>query len=217
MMVGDLDRATHIARSEMLRKGLSLTEATRRLARAAGVKDGIEVLPVCEEEFSTYIKTPDGWMHFQEFWVGRRGEPEVLGVEFKGVENARVTEDVRRAVEESDAVVIGPSNPVTSITPILEVGGMRDLLKEKFVVAISPILGNKAVSGPAAKLMRAAGYDVSADGVAECYSDFLDVMVVHEGDECSWKHVETNILMKSREDEVRLAKFVADLVDEMIS
>jgi len=217
MMVGDLDRATHIARSEMLRKGMSLTEATRRLARAAGVKDGIEILPVCEEEFSTYIKTPDGWMHFQEFWVGRRGEPEVLGVEFRGVENARVTEDVRRAVEESDAVVIGPSNPVTSITPILEVGEMRDLLKEKFVVAISPIVGNKAVSGPAAKLMRAAGYDVSADGVAECYSDFLDVMVVHEGDECSWRHVETNILMKSREDEVRLAMFVAGLVDEMIS
>jgi len=213
MMIGDIDRATHIARSEMLRRGITLTEATRRLARAVGVKEGVEVLPACEEEVSTYIKTPEGWLHFQEFWVARRGEPEVLGVEFRGIERAKITEDVRKAVEESNAVVIGPSNPITSITPILEVRGMRELLKEKFVVAVSPIVGRRAVSGPAAKLMRAVGYEVSADGVAECYSDFLDLIVVHEGDECGWRHVDTNVLMESREDEIRLAKFIIKLVE----
>ncbi len=209
MMIGDMDRATHIARSEMLRKGLSLTEATKRLSKAMGVK--AEVLPVCNEEFSTYIKTPEGWMHFQEFWVERRGEPEVLGVEFRGIEKAKVSKDVVSAIERSDVVVIGPSNPITSIGPIVSVRGVKELLKEKPVIAVSPVVGRKAVSGPASKLMRAMGFEVSADGVAECYSDFLDLIVVHESDECEWKHVKTNIIMKNEEDEVRLARFLLEV------
>ncbi len=209
MMIGDMDRATHIARSEMLRKGLSLTEATKRLSKAMGVK--AEVLPVCNEEFSTYIKTPEGWMHFQEFWVERRGEPEVLGVEFQGIEKAKVSKDVVSAIERSDVVVIGPSNPITSIGPIVSVRGVKELLEEKPVIAVSPVVGKKAVSGPASKLMRAMGFEVSADGVAECYSDFLDLIVVHESDECEWKHVKTNIIMKNEEDEVRLARFLLEV------
>ncbi len=212
MIIGDVDRATHIARSEMLRNGFTLTEATRAIKNAFGVK--AEVLPVCEEEVSTYVKTPKGWLHFQEFWVVERGKPEVEKVEFRGIEKAKLTKDVKRAVIESDAIVIGPSNPVTSITPILEVGEMRKMLKDKFVVAISPIVGKKAVSGPAEKLMRAFGLEVSASGVAECYSDFLDLIVVHEKDDCEFKHVKTNILMKCREDEIRLAKFLLDVIGQ---
>ncbi len=214
LMIGDMDRATHIARSEMLRKGMSLTESTRRLAVVMGVR--AEVLPVCEEDISTYIKTPEGWMHFQEFWVERRGEPDVLDVEFRGIERARITRDVEDAVERSDAVVIGPSNPVTSIMPVISVKGMRSLLKEKPVVAVSPIVGRKPVSGPAAKLMSAKGYDVSADGVFECYSDFLDLIVVHRGDRCSFRHVEEDIIMRNREGEIRLARRIAEIVEQLV-
>ncbi len=214
MMIGDLDRATHIIRSELLRKGYSLTDATREIKNMFGVK--AEVLPVCNEEISTYIKTCDGWLHFQEFWVCSKGEPEVLDVEFRGIEKAKLTNDVKFAIKNSDAVVIGPSNPITSITPIIEIENMRMLLKSKFVLAISPIIGNKPVSGPAGKLMRAFGLEVSANGVANYYSDFLDLIIVHSGDTCEFEHIETNILMKCKEDEVRLAKFLINTLREYI-
>jgi len=214
LKIGDIDRATHIARSELLRKGYTLTQATRIVKNSFHIK--AEILPVCEEEVKTYIKTPEGWMHFQEFWVLRRGNPEVEDVEFRGIEKAVITEDARRAIENSNAVVIGPSNPVTSILPILEVKGVRKTLKDKVVIAVSPIINDKPVSGPAAKLMRAKGLEVSANGVAEFYSDFLDLIIVHSGDRCSYRHEETNILMKSREDEVKLAKFVLGVVERLL-
>jgi len=214
LMIGDLDRATHIARSELLRKGYTLTQATRLVKNSFRIK--AEILPVCEEEVETYVKTPEGWMHFQEFWVLRRGKPEVEDVEFRGIERAVVTEDAYRAISNCDAVVIGPSNPVTSVLPILEVKGVRRALRDKVVIAVSPIIKGKPVSGPAEKLMRAKGLEVSANGVAEFYSDFLELIVVHRGDSCSYKHEETNILMKSREDEVRLAKFLLNLVEKLL-
>ncbi|AEA46351.1 2-phospho-L-lactate transferase [Archaeoglobus veneficus] len=212
LMIGDKDRATHILRSEMLRRGYTLTAATRELAKRYGIKN--DVLPMCEEDVATYIVTPEGEMHFQEFWVKRRGEAEVVDVVFRGIEEARMTEDVEKAIKRSKAVVIGPSNPITSIMPILSVKGLRELLRKKTVLSVSPIIGSKPVSGPAAKLMRAKGYEVSPSGVVDCYSDFLDIFVVDESDrvERDIEVVKTNILMKNKEDEKRLAKFVLDVL-----
>ena len=212
LMIGDADRATHILRSELLRAGYSLTTATKELAKRYGVKQ--EVLPMCEEEVATHVITPEGEMHFQEFWVKQRGEPEVIDVVFKGIEMARMTKDVEKVIKNSKAVVIGPSNPITSVMPILSVKGVKELLRKRTVIAVSPIIGSKAVSGPAAKLMRAKGFEVSPSGVVDCYSDFLDAIVIHNGDSVK-RNVEvfrTNVLMKKREDERRLARFILDVI-----
>jgi LPPG:FO 2-phospho-L-lactate transferase len=216
MAIGDLDRAFHIFRSELLRKGYTLTEATKALRRALGVKQ--EVLPMCDEDVETRIVTSEGDMHFQEFWVKRKGKPNVLDVYFKGIEKARATEDVLKILRSCDFVLIGPSNPITSITPILSVRGIREVLREKDVIAVSPIVGNKAVSGPAGKFMKAKGFDVSPLGVANIYSDFLNILVVDEvdrhlvGEYKGIKIVSTNTIMKSVDDSKRLAEFILSLI-----
>ncbi|WP_457550563.1 2-phospho-L-lactate transferase [Archaeoglobus sp.] len=215
MMIGDLDRATHIFRSELLRQGYTLTEATKKLKNAFGVK--AEVLPMCEEDVATIIVTPQGEMHFQEFWVKRKGEPEVLDIYFKGIENAKATDDVVKALECCDGVIIGPSNPITSVMPILLVKGIKERLRRKKVVAVSPIVGNRPVSGPAGKFMRAKGYEVSPLGVVEVYADFLDVLVVDSSDADlvgKYKGIEvvaTDTIMKGKEDAKRLSEFLLEL------
>jgi LPPG:FO 2-phospho-L-lactate transferase len=215
MMIGDLDRATHIFRSELLRRGCSLTEATRMLKNAFGIK--AEILPMCEEDVATIIVTPQGEMHFQEFWVKYKGMPEVLDIYFKGIENAKATQDVARALDECDGVIIGPSNPITSIMPILLVDSVKERLKRKKVVAVSPIIGGKPVSGPAGKFMRAKGYEVSPLGVADVYADFLDVLVVDSSDSNlvgkykGIKIVATDTIMRNKNDAKRLSEFLLEL------
>ncbi|MDP2844592.1 MAG: 2-phospho-L-lactate transferase, partial [Candidatus Methanoperedens sp.] len=137
LMIGDADRATHIFRSELMRKGASLTEATQKLSSALGIKAAI--LPMCDEKVDTLINTPQGYMHFQDFWVGKRGEPEVLYVKLTGIGKAKPTKEVVEALEYEENVVIGPSNPITSIGPILALKGMRKILAKKKVIAVSPI------------------------------------------------------------------------------
>ncbi len=213
LMIGDADRATHIMRSELLRRGMSLTEATKKVAEAYGVES--EVLPMCEEEVETRIVTDEGDMHFQEFWVMRKGEPEVTDVYFRGIEDARPTENVVKALEKAKGVIIGPSNPITSISPILSLNGIKRLLEKKKVVAVSPIIGKSAVSGPAAKLMRAKGFEVSPKGVGDVYGGFLDILVVDSSDERpeseTYEVVATDIMMKSKEDAIRLSEFLVQL------
>ncbi len=216
LMIGDKDRATHIMRSELLRQGKSLTEVTAALARSFGIPAHINVLPMTDEPATvrTKILTPEGELHFQDFWVARKGEPEVLDVSFEGIDKAKPSEAVVQALEkESDALVlIGPSNPITSVEPILSLKGIRELLKWKIVVAISPIVGTEAVSGPAGKLMRAKGFDVSPYGVYTCYKDFLDVLVINKNDDCSVDTgvdvLKTNIMIKKDRDSKRLALFL---------
>ncbi len=215
LAIGDMDRALHITRSDFLRKGYTLTQAIRTIKDQLGIE--AELLPMCEEDVFTYIITPQGEMHFQEFWVKRRGEPDVLDVVIKGVDRADATPEVINAIRDSDAVVIGPSNPVTSIMPILSVKDVKKELEEKKVVAISPIIGKKAFSGPAEKLMWAKGYDITPTGVADCYQDFLDILVVDETDrelEGNYEGirvVSAPTIMKNREDAVKLAEFISAL------
>ena len=140
------------------------------------------VFPMSDDSVSSMITTPEGRMHFQDFWVGKHGEPEVLEVSQEGIEKASISPAVLEALEREDTVLIGPSNPITSIGPIIELPGMRDILKEKKVIAVSPIIGTEPVSGPAGKLMTARGIEVSSYGVASYYSDFLDHLVIDERD-----------------------------------
>ncbi len=180
LMLGDIDRATHIFRSGLMRKGASLTEATLRISSKLGIKASI--LPMCDEKVDTMIKTSEGEMHFQDFWIGAKGEPDVSGVNIEGIGKAKPTKEVLAALASEENVIIGPSNPITSIGPILALKGMRKLLAKKKVIAVSPVIGNSPVSGPAGKFMEACGYEVSSRGVAECYEDILDIMVIDERD-----------------------------------
>ncbi|HDS45738.1 MAG TPA: 2-phospho-L-lactate transferase [Methanomicrobia archaeon] len=216
LMIGDRDRATHIARSELLRQGKTLTEATAALARSFGIPERITILPMTDAPAAvcTKILTPDGELHFQEFWVEHRGEPEVLDVRFEAIESAKPSAEVIAALEDkSDPLVLfGPSNPVTSIGPILALEGVRELLKWKVVVAISPIVGAAAVSGPAGKFMRAKGFEVSPYGVYSCYKDLLDVLIIDKRDVCTVSGgvdvLQTDILMKKERDSKRIATFL---------
>jgi LPPG:FO 2-phospho-L-lactate transferase len=213
MMIGDLDRATHILRSNLLRSGKSLVEATKILRRRFGIKQ--EVYPMCNEDVSTLIETTEGIMHFQDFWVGRKGEPDVRRIIFRGIERAKMPEEVEEMLKSCDKVIIGPSNPVTSIGPIISVKGYTEILKKKKVVAVSPIIGSRAFSGPAAKFMKALGYEVSPAGVAEIYKDFIDVLIVDERDsnyEIDFVEVvKANTVMEDKEDAIELANFLLSL------
>ena len=220
MMIGDKDRATHIIRSELLRSGKSLTEATSLLARKFGITAKTKILPMTDDAASvrTKIITPEGELHFQEFWVSKRGDPEVLDVVFDGIEKVKPSEDVMNMLMSGsgseEVVIIGPSNPITSIEPILSLRGIKEMLKTKKVIAISPIVGNKPISGPAGKFMRAKGFEVSPYGVFKCYEDFLDVLVIDKGDECQTdKEVEvlkTDIIIKNGADSEKLAAFLKE-------
>lgn len=215
MAVGDLDRATHILRSELLRRGFSLLEATREVARAYGVRQ--EVYPMCNEEVATIVVTPEGEMHFQEFWVRRKGAPEVIDLYFKGIENARIPRELRARIKREEEVLIGPSNPISSILPILSVEDMRELLKDKKVVAISPIVGRSPVSGPAGKFMKAKGYEVSPMGVLKIYEDVVDALIVDESDSNLENEMifATKTIMKSKEDAIKLSEFVLKIFEKI--
>jgi LPPG:FO 2-phospho-L-lactate transferase len=177
LIIGELDRATHIFRSDLLRQGVSLTEATLLLCASFGVSS--KVLPMTNDFVPTIIQTDEGEMHIQDFLIKHKQLPAVMQV---NCETSAMTTEVKTALKENDAVVIGPSNPISSIGPILRVNGIREALKDRFVVAVSPIVGTEPVSGPARKFMESTGLPVSSVGVAEFYSDFLDILIVDNTD-----------------------------------
>lgn len=214
MMLGDIDRATNIIRSDLIRSGMSLTEATACLCAYFGVK--ANVLPMSDYPVSSMIYTPEGKMHFQDFWVGKHGEPEVLEVCQEGIEKALPSPEVLRALKEEEEVLIGPSNPITSIGPIIEMPGMRSILMDKKVIAVSPILGNEPVSGPAGKLMAARGIEVSSAGVASWYSDFLDHIIIDRRDPVDERRFKDCGCMVSRADTLMKSADVSKALSEII-
>ncbi len=216
--LGDKDLATHIYRTNRLRQGASLTEITAELCNFLGLQS--KILPMCNERFETWVKTPDGSMHFEEYFVKRQCKDEVLGIDFLGAANAKPSEDVLEAISEAERVVICPSNPIVSIGTILAVNGIRNALRQTnaHIVGISPIVGGTTIKGPADKMLRGLGVEVSAFGVAELYSDFLDGFVIDTADASLQSRIEklgidvvvTNTVMKSLADKVALAKAVID-------
>ena len=214
--LGDRDLATHVLRTQKLREGETLTGATESLARALGVPGPI--LPMCNEKASTMLKTPAGLLEFQEYFVRRRQRDEVLGVDLVGIEAARPTGAVLEAVSGADVIVFCPSNPVVSLGPILSVPGMRDALAAAAApkLAVSPIVGGKALKGPADRMLSSLGHEVSSAGVAALYEGLLDGMVVDRADEGQRGKIEklgmrvlaTDAVMHDPPDRVRLAREV---------
>ncbi|CAJ38153.1 2-phospho-L-lactate transferase [Methanocella arvoryzae] len=209
LMIGDKDRATHIIRTELLRYGSTLTEATLELCDEFEIKT--RVLPMSEEDVTTVVSTPEGDMHFQDFWITFRGEPEVKDVRLLGA--LKPTDEVMDVLGMSENIIIGPSNPITSIGPILALEGVRDALQVKFVVAVSPFIGDRPISGPAAKLMKAKGFEPSTRGVAECYKDIVDVFIMDKRDNTDLSRYDFEVdkfdtLMTNAEKSKALADFV---------
>ena len=181
-LLGDRDLATHIHRTNLLRQGKTLSEVTEELRRQFGLD--LRILPMSDQPVATHIHTPAGLLHFQEYMVKRHCTDEVQDVVFIGASEARPAPGVLDAIKDAEAILIAPSNPIVSIGSILAIPGIHDMLHEAsgMVVAVSPIVGGAPIKGPADKLMRGLGMDVSAVGVARCYRDFLDVMVIDEQD-----------------------------------
>ena len=178
--LGDADIATHIQRTALLKEGLTLTAVAARLAEALGVRT--HVIPSTDDRQSTMVRTDEGWLEFQEYFVKRRQRDTVREVRFDGAR--KPAPGVTEAIASASAVVIAPSNPIVSIGPLLALDGVRDALIARTapVVAISPIIGGEAVKGPAAAMLASLGHEVSATGVARIYADFLDAMVIDDRD-----------------------------------
>ena len=214
--LGDRDLATHLHRTRLLREGRTLTQITRGIAQALGVT--ATVLPMSDQPVRTRILGPDGWLAFQEYFVREKAQVEVRGVNYAGAPAARPAPGVLDALRSADAILVCPSNPITSIGPILAVPGLVEALRatDATVAAVSPIVGGDAVSGPAGRLMAAAGLPVSATGVARAYGGWLDVLVFDEQDRALAPEIRdagafpvaAPTMMSSREAEAALARHV---------
>jgi LPPG:FO 2-phospho-L-lactate transferase len=180
--LGDRDLALHIQRTALLRAGHTLSQVADQFRRALGL--AIRILPMSDQPIPTHVLTPAGELHFEEYFVQRRAQDDVLGVRSVGVEDAQPAPGVLAAISTADAILIAPSNPIVSVGTILAVPGVRAALQATRapVIAVSPIVGGAAIKGPAAPLMRAQGFEVSARGVAACYRDLADVLVIDQVD-----------------------------------
>jgi len=216
--LGDRDLATHLHRTRLLREGLTLTVVTAWIARDLGVSHA--VLPMSDQPVRTRILGPDGWLSFQEYFVREKTQVDVRQVEYAGAGSALPAPGVLDAIAAADAVVICPSNPVTSIGPILAVSGIASALEttEATVLAVSPIIGGQAVSGPAGRLMAASGIEVSAAGVAAAYAPWLDALLLDETDAALAPRLEASgvrpivadTIMRGRAGELALARRVLE-------
>jgi LPPG:FO 2-phospho-L-lactate transferase len=179
--LGDQDLATCLMRTELLHEGERLTEIARAVAEGFGVRAA--VLPMCDEPVQTYVRTEGEWRHFQEYLILQHSKPPLEGVEFREAENARLTEEIRQAVGAAEAIVIGPSNPIASIGPILAIPGMREALAEADapVVAVSPLVGGHSLKGPTEAFLAWAGLEVSDAAIAAHYSGLANGLIVDRG------------------------------------
>ena len=208
LRIGDKDRALKIQKTELLKEH-TLQEAVEIQKNELGIKS--KIIPMSNEESEVTIDTSEGLMGFHEFLIEHQSQAEVKDIIYKEVKAA---DGVIESIENSDQVIIGPSNPVTSINPILIMPGVKNALKKVHVTAVSPIIGKNAVSGPASKFMKAKGYEVSCYGVSQIYQDFLNHYIINSSDK-KYKDIiqeiipevsTENIILKTVEEKINLAK-----------
>jgi len=221
--LGDRDFGTHIARNVRLLAGLSITESVLELQAALGIPSAI--LPMADEPVRTAVRTEEGWLDFQEYFVHRHQGPEVLDVRFDGIDGARPTTQVRAAIGAADVIVIGPSNPLVSLGPILAVPAMAELLARARsrgtpVVAVSGIIGGAALKGPADRMLASMGHESSARGVAAMLAPHIDAFVLDTTDASQAPEIDalglrtlvTDTIMRDHDGRARLAREVLDFV-----
>jgi LPPG:FO 2-phospho-L-lactate transferase len=217
--IGDRDLATHVLRTELIRKGMTLTQVTEYFRSVYKLK--ARLIPISDDSIETRIITSRGDMNIQEFWVKYKAAPKVVGVAYRGADDSRLTADVLRLIRSSERIIIAPANPISSIGPSLAVPGVRNELArvKKKVIAISPIEGKQAFSGPASKYMKALKLDISPVGIAKFYSDIIGSIVISKADRAYEGILKklglnvylNNIAMNSFHEERRLAELVAGI------
>ena len=215
--IGDKDLITHIIRTTMLSKGFSLSTIVKWMA---GNQFNInnKIIPVSDSHVETRIVTNKGDMNIQEFWVKNKAKPKVLDVYYQNSKRAKCNKEALKIIRSSDIIIIAPANPISSIAPILSLAQIKEELIEQRerVIAISPVIGNKAISGPAGKYLKAKGIESSVKGIAKFYSQLISKIVIDNSDSDMSKaikkmgvsSVETNIMMNNAKEEKRLARLI---------
>jgi LPPG:FO 2-phospho-L-lactate transferase len=214
--VGDRDAATHLIRTNMLKNGKNLSDITKWMCEKFAVTANI--IPVTDNSIETRITTDKGELHLQEYHVKHRGKDPIEGIQYIGADKARPNPEAINAIHDAEMVILAPGNPLTSIGPMLQIKGIRKELSKikKKVVAVSPLIGDNAISGPAAKYMQAAGIESNAYGLAKMYSDVCANIIVDPKDKGLVKKIqsldmkvfETKITMKNKIAEDALANFI---------
>ncbi|MDW0127338.1 MAG: 2-phospho-L-lactate transferase [Nitrososphaeraceae archaeon] len=220
--IGDKDLALHIVRTNFLKEGKSLswiTEWTRKKLSVSPV-----IIPASDDHFETRIETPIGDMHIQEYWVKHRAELDISNIRYKDIEQAIPSVKALEAIRNSDMIVIAPGNPISSIGPITSIRAIRKelSLKKEKVVAVSPLIGNAALSGPASKYMHAMGIESSPIGIASHYADVVSTLVISESDKEYENQIrnigvnvyKTNIIMDNEQDEINLSNYILNLFNK---
>lgn len=221
LKIGDKDRGVKLYRTKRMMEGASLSQVTEEICEALDVE--ATVLPMTNDQVKTQIVTDKGKMPFHEYWVAREGKDEVKDVNYLNAKNAKPAPGLIESLKKSDTIIIGPSNPITSLGPILSIDEIRSVLEKnrEKVVAISPVIGEAPVSGPTGYLMDGLGYEVTSIGVARIYEDFVGTFFVHEGDEGMVSEIESlgldvclaDILMTDISSKIGLAEKILDIVD----
>ncbi len=216
---GDKDLATHIYRTDLLNQGLKKDEITLKIAKNLGIK--AEIIPMCNESFETYIKTPLKTIHFEEYYIKERCKPEVLEVIYKGAKESSATSEILDYIKNAERIIICPSNPIVSIGTILQVIGIKEALAKvrHKVIGISPIIQGSPIKGPADKLMKYLNLEVSCIGVARYYKDIMGHFVIDERDRELKSEIEKlgvrvyffDTLMTSQEKKEKLAQFIVNI------
>ncbi len=217
--LGDRDLATHIYRTNQLKRGKTLAQATDDIRRSLGVRSPI--LPMADAYTPTRVITDEGDLHLQEYFVRRRCQPSVKAIRYENIERALPARGVEQAILDADCVIVCPSNPFISIGPILAVPGIRDLLRrtKAKVAAITPVVAGRALKGPTADMLRSLGHEVSAAGVARLYSDFVKLFVLDKADielkqsieQLGLRVAAMNTVMTTMEDKENLARRTLEL------
>jgi LPPG:FO 2-phospho-L-lactate transferase len=221
--LGDKDLAVHVERTWRLAQGASLSEVTTHLCRALGIT--ARVLPMSDDPIRTRVLTAEGWLDFQDYFVRRQCAPVVQDFIFDGAENARPQPKALAALQRPDlrAIIICPSNPFVSVEPILAVPELRNAIRESAapVLAVTPIIGGKAIKGPAAKMLAELGLDVSGAGVARRYTHLIDAFVIDHADPApepieGMTFLKAATLMSTLDDRAQLARAVLEAADSLV-
>ncbi|MFW9948745.1 MAG: 2-phospho-L-lactate transferase [Candidatus Thorarchaeota archaeon] len=217
--LGDKDLATHIFRTDLMKKGCTKAEATSIICEKLGVRS--EIIPMCNEDVETIIHTPVGSMHFEEYYIKYKCEPKVLEIEFKGMNRAKPVKEVIEYINKASKIFISPSNPIVSIGTILNVSNIRESLEsvKRKVISISPIIAGTTIKGPADKLMKSLGLDVSSVGVAKYYEDIMSHFIIDNIDKALKPEIDNlgiktycfDTIMTNLEKKKALAEFVLSI------
>jgi LPPG:FO 2-phospho-L-lactate transferase len=217
--LGDRDIATHLLRTALIKQGRNLTEITDWMTKKFSVPE--KIFPATDSQLETIIVTDQGPMHIQEFWVKHHGNPKVRDIRYNGADNSTANPDLLNSLKNSDLIVIAPANPISSINPIMKVREIGEVLTRlrKKVIAVSPLIGERAISGPAVKYMKAMNLTDSPLGVAAFYSDMVGSFIIDSHDSTMSSKIscldmnvfQTDIIMKDSRDEKRLSSFIKSL------